>query len=341
MTKTDLRNFTYTELSDYIVETFGEKPFRAKQIFEWLYTHNVNSFDDMTSLSKPFRDKLEETCTIEPLKLSQVLKSKDGSEKLQFTLKDGYAVEAVLMPADGRVTLCISSQVGCAMGCQFCFTGSLKLTRNLEAAEIVDQYRQSQIYVGEDRISNIVMMGMGEPLTNFDNVVKACNLLSEDRGYNISGRKITVSTCGIVPKIAKLAEETNVNLAVSLNATTDEARSAIMPINKRYPLEDLIEALRSFPKQRKKRIVLEYVLLGGVNDTMDDARRLARIANRISCKINLIPFNVHTASNFDAPTNDHVLEFQRVLVNAKIDTRIRQSRGQDIYGACGMLGKAE
>lgn len=324
---------------EYIKNEFGEKPFRGRQLFEWIYKHNVNDFDQMTSLSKGFRETLKEKCTIDPLPISAVAKSEDGTEKLQFTLNDGSAVEAVLMPADARTTICISSQVGCAMGCKFCFTGSLKLKRNLECFEIVDQYRQAQLHLGEERISNIVMMGMGEPLQNFENVVTACNLLMHQHAYNISGRKLTVSTCGVVPKIADLIEQTNVNVAISLNATTNETRSSIMPINKRYPLEELIAELDRFPKPRRKRIFLEYIMLKDINDSHNDARRLLKIARKIGCKVNLIPFNQHDASDFAPPPRDEILEFQKIIVDGGIDTFIRQSRGQDIAGACGMLGK--
>jgi len=343
MTKTDLRNFSYDELIEYVKDQFGEKPFRGRQVFEWIYKHNVTDFEQMTSLSKDFRQKLQESCTIEPMKITAVAKSADGTEKLQFTLKDGSAVEAVLMPADGRNTICISSQVGCAMGCKFCFTGSLKLKRDLETWEIVDQYRQAQLHLGEDgdRISNIVMMGMGEPLKNFDNVVKACNLLMHQHAYNISGRKLTVSTCGVVPKISDLIEQTNVNVAISLNATTNAIRSELMPINKSFPIETLINELDKFPKPRRKRIFLEYIMLKDINDTHNDARRLLKFAKKIGCKVNLIPFNQHDASDFSPPPRDEILEFQRIIIDGGIDTFIRQSRGQDIYGACGMLGKTD
>lgn len=341
MIKTDLRNFSYDELMVFIAETFGEKPYRGRQIFEWIYQHGVVEFEQMTNLSKELRADLDRLCTIAPLELSAVKKSEDGTEKLQFTLKDGAAVESVLMPAEDRHTLCISTQVGCAMGCSFCFTGSLKLFRNLECHEIVDQYRQAQRHLGEGgpRISNVVVMGMGEPLHNFDNTVRACNLLMHQHAYNLSGRKLTVSTCGITDRIEGLAEQTNVNLAVSLNATTNEVRSQLMPINKKYPLAELIQALDRFPKARRKRIFLEYILLDGINNSRGDVIRLIKIARRLGCKVNLIPFNPHDASDFKASSMEQVLEFQKPLIEAGIDTFIRQSRGQDIYGACGMLGK--
>jgi 23S rRNA (adenine2503-C2)-methyltransferase len=342
MEKIDLRDFTEAELAEFMRSEFGEKQYRARQIYEWLYTHNVSSFDEMTNLSKALRDKLSERCDISPIVLTQVQTSADGSEKLQFTLEDGAAIESVLMPSDGRMSLCVSTQVGCAMGCMFCFTGSLKLSRNLRTAEIVDQLRQAQLHLGPDgpRISNVVMMGMGEPLANFDNVVRACEILTDERAYNLAGRKVIVSTSGLIPKIHPFAEQTTVSLAVSLNATTDEQRSCIMPINKRYPLADLIETLRSFPGHRRKRIVLEYVLLAGENDHFEDARRLAAIANGIGCKVNLIPFNAHDAAGYQAPAFDHILAFQEIVIDSGVETFIRQSRGQDIAGACGMLGRS-
>lgn len=338
----DLRNFTYDELVSFVRERLGEKPYRARQIYDWLYQHNVADFSDMSNLSRPLREKLTELCDIRPIRLAQVSESRDGSKKLQFELSDGGAIEAVLMPAEGRMSLCVSTQVGCAMACAFCFTGSLRLARNLTCAEIVDQLRQAQVYLGPEgpRISNVVMMGMGEPLANYEAVVRACTILTDERAYNLAARKIIVSTSGIIPKIHDFARDTTVSLAVSLNATTEETRSRLMPVNRRYPLADLVACLKSFPSNRRKRILLEYVLLHGENDDIEDARRLSRLAREIGCKVNLIPFNAHPGAGFEPPPMAHVLAFQKVIMDAGVETFIRQSRGQDIAGACGMLGRA-
>ncbi len=339
--KIDLRDLTFDELKEFVREHLEEKSYRAKQIYEWLYRHGANSFEEMTSLKKELRLHLQAVASVDPLEITEILKSEDGTEKLQFRLQDGAAVEAVLIPNEGRMTLCLSTQVGCAMGCAFCFTGTLKLSRNLTQAEIVDQYRQALRHVGGDRawISNVVLMGMGEPLQNLDNVVRACDILMDDNAYGLSARRVTVSTSGLIPQIRELQERSPISLAVSLNATTDEVRSRIMPVNKRYPMEELIRALEAFPNPRRARILIEYVLLAGVNDGLDDARRLAAIAGRIRCKVNLIPFNPHERSDFRPPEPEHVLAFQNILLNAGINTFCRQSRGQDIHGACGMLGK--
>ena len=341
MPPVDLRNFTFDELTRYVTETLGHRKFRAQQLFEWIHRHNVNDFDQMTNLAKAFRDDLARSCTLKPIEVAQSIQSEDGTEKLQFKLSDGSMVESVLIPSDERMTLCVSSQVGCAMGCRFCLTGTLKLQRNLTCSEIVDQYRQARAHLGNDPecISNIVLMGMGEPLHNLDNVVNACNILMHDHGVNFSGRKLTVSTSGLVPEIKALGERCGAGLAVSLNATTDEVRSRIMPVNKRYPLAQLIAALEAFPKPRKKRIVLEYVLLDGINNLPEDAKRLIKIARRVGGKVNLIPFNPHEQAEFQPPPTEEVFAFQRKLTESGVNTFIRQSKGQDIYGACGMLGK--
>ncbi len=341
MDRVDLRNFSYDDLTAFVCNELGEKPYRARQIYEWLYLHHVTGFEDMTNLSKPLRAKLVERCRIDPLEPAKIEKSKDGAEKLQFVLEDGSAVEAVLMPNDGRVSLCLSTQAGCAMGCAFCFTGSLKLERNLTCAEIVEQFRSVTRYIDGrfPRITNVVLMGMGEPLANLDNVVTACSIFMHEHSYNLSARKVIVSTCGLIPQITEFAARSEAVLAVSLNATTDEVRSQIMPVNRRYPLADLVATLEVFPKARRKRLLLEYVMLGGVNSSAEDARRLCKIARRVGCKVNLIPYNAHPASGFEAPSMENVLAFQRIMIDAGLETFIRQSRGQDISGACGMLGK--
>ncbi|RJO65197.1 MAG: 23S rRNA (adenine(2503)-C(2))-methyltransferase RlmN [Myxococcales bacterium] len=341
MDKLDLRDLSFEELERFVGDELGEKPYRARQLFRWLYRRNARAFAEMTDLKEELRERLEARCTIEPLPIAAVHRSADGTEKLQLALKDGGAVEAVLIPGDDRLTLCVSSQVGCAMGCAFCYTGSLKLSRNLTCAEIVDQYRQALHHLGgkAERISNVVLMGMGEPLANFDAVAKAVNLLMDDRGYDLSGRRVTVSTCGIAPRLKDLAEQTDASLAVSLNATTDTTRSLLMPINRKHPLAELMRALEAFPLARRKRILFEYVLLAGVNDTDEDARRLVKLARRISCKVNLIPYNPHGASDFARPSDERILAFQKILLDAGVTAFIRQSRGQDIYGACGMLGR--
>ena len=331
--------------------------YRAEQLIHWMYKRHVSEVEDVTEFSKDLRRHLNEIAFISNLKVVQKLRSSDGTEKFLFSLEDGQRIESVLIRDDGRLTLCISSQVGCAMGCLFCLTGRCGLTRNLKAYEIVDQIiavnriLESEAVEplsgkGEEGgipgkgITNVVFMGMGEPLLNFDEVVEALWRIVDFIG--ISKRKITLSTSGIVPKILLLPKKApDINLAISLNATTDEIRNEIMPVNKRYPLKTLIAACRKYPLQPGRRLTFEYVLIGGKNDSADDAKRLVGLLKGIRCKINLIPFNPHHGSKFKGPPDYKVLEFQTILSNHHLRAFIRQSRGQDILAACGQLRSKE
>ena len=337
--KTNLKSLSKTEFIQFI-ERLGEKPYRAKQIISWLYKKLATSFDDMTDLSKEFRGNLEKKAYINNLTLLQKQVSNDGTEKFLFELEDGESIESVLIPnTKGKTsyTLCISSQVGCAMKCLFCRTGGLGLKRNLKSYEIVDQVISSKRLITQGEITNIVFMGMGEPFNNFREVRDALVKITDLIGY--SKRRITVSTSGIVPGIKRLADEgPDVNLAISLNASTDESRTRIMPINKKYPLEKLMKACRGFPLAPGRSITFEYVLIGGVNDTTEDAGRVAELLKGIRSKVNLIPYNpVDPSTGFKKPSEGRVLKFQGIINNAGITTIIRKSKGSDISAACGQL----
>lgn len=333
MEKVDIKNFTLQELEAYIAGQ-GKERFRAKQIFKWLYQQDARDFSDMTNLSKDFRQELEKTAWISNLDVEAVEASADGTKKYLFRLADGNAVESVLIPDEDRTTLCISSQVGCAMGCEFCLTGTFKLTRNLTTAEIVNQVCAVQ---RQEPVRNIVFMGMGEPLANLKNVVGALKILTDPDGFQFSTRKVTVSTSGLVPEMAELGASVTVNLAVSLNATTDEVRDRIMPINRRYPLKVLLAACKAFPLPSRRWITIEYVMIRGVNDSLDDAKRLVRLISNIPSKVNLIPFNEHEGCSFQAPTQDSIDKFHKFLLDKYITVITRSSRGSDISAACGQL----
>jgi 23S rRNA (adenine2503-C2)-methyltransferase len=333
MEKIDLKNFSLPELEQFLAGK-GKERFRATQIFKWLYQRDARSFAEMTNLSKDLRQELEETAYISNLTAETVEEGADGTRKYLFTLADGNAVESVLIPDEGRNTLCISSQVGCAMGCEFCLTGTFKLTRNLTTAEIINQV----CAVRRDcEVRNIVMMGMGEPLANLTNVVRALQIMLDGNGLQCSNRRVTVSTSGLVPEMAELGRQVTVNLAVSLNATTDELRNQIMPINRKYPLKDLLRACKEFPLPSRRKITIEYVLLGGVNDSLEDAKRLLRLISDIPNKVNLIPFNEHEGCGFKAPTRQAIDQFHSYLLDRNVTVITRDSRGGDISAACGQL----
>lgn len=335
----DLKNLTLEELSALLAE-MGQKPFRAKQIVRWIYGRGVTSFAAMTDLSKDFREALTTRATISDWQPEVVEQSSDGTRKYLFRLDDGQTVESVRIPMEGeRATLCISTQVGCAMQCVFCLTGSFGLVRNLEPAEIVNQVCAA---LKDGPINNIVLMGMGEPLHNLDNVVKALQILFLDDGFGYGARKVTLSTSGLVPQMRELGQRIRVNLAVSLNATTDAVRDELMPINRRYPLKELMAACRDYPLQSRERITFEYILIRGVNDTRQDAKRLVGLLHGVKAKVNLIPYNEHEGSSFRAPLPESIEAFQTYLLDRNIVAIRRSSKGQDISAACGQLkGKLE
>ena len=342
--KTDLKTLTQPALEKFL-QGQGKERFRATQVFKWIYQHDAGSFEEMTNISKELRRELAETAYISRLEPEAVEEGSDGTRKYLFNLGDGHAVESVLIPIEGRNTVCISSQVGCAMACEFCLTGTFKLARNLTTAEIINQIMAIRLDVrsaGEE-IRNIVMMGMGEPLHNLDNVIPAIQIMIDGNGLQLSNRRVTVSTCGLVPEMERLGREIpNVNLAVSLNATTDELRNQIMPVNRSYPLKALLQACKEFPLPGRRKVTFEYVMLGGINDTLEDAKRLLRLISDIPNKVNLIPFNEHEGCDFKAPTQAAIDAFHTFLIDRHVTVITRDSRGGDISAACGQLkGKLE
>lgn len=326
------------EVEAFMVE-MGAASYRGRQVFQWVQARRVLDADVMTSLPRALRGVLTDRVHIGRPEAVRIQRSLDATRKYLFGLTDGEEIESVLIPDDGRLTACISTQVGCPLACRFCLTGLMGIRRNLVAGEIVGQILalQDSLEQGE-RISNIVLMGMGEPLLNFPQVERALRILSDEYGANFSPRRITLSTAGHVPGIQKLAaSDLGVNLAVSLSATTDAVRDEIMPINRRWPIAKLLKACRAYPLPNRRRLTFEYVMLDGVNDSREDAKRLVDLLRGIRCKINLIPFN--TAPDLpDRPSpRERVEAFQRVLYDAGLTATIRESRGWDISAACGML----
>jgi 23S rRNA (adenine2503-C2)-methyltransferase len=310
--------------------------YRAQQLIHWIYQKYATSIDDITEFSKDLRNKLSEKADISNLSLVRHLCSPDGSEKFLFSLEDGNRIESVLIPDENRLTLCISSQVGCAMGCRFCMTGAGGFIRNLKAYEIVDQIIAVNRILQPRKVTNLVLMGMGEPFANFDEVVEALWRIVLFIG--ISKRKITVSTAGVVPKISLFSQKApEVNFAVSLNAATDEARSDLMPVNKRYPLASLIASCKKFPLQPTRKITFEYVLIRDKNDSQEDARSLVKLLKGLRCKVNLIPFNPFPGTELKRPSDQRILSFQKILLEGHVRALIRESKGLDIQAACGQL----
>ena len=338
--KTDIKEMTAEALAAWLADQ-GEPSYRAGQIFRWVYGRQIDDFNEMTDLSKNLRAHLSATFSIARLKQADVLISKDGSKKFLFSLADGQAIETVLIPEKGHYTLCISSQVGCAMGCRFCKTAESGFIRNLTRAEILNQVRDASAGISPDdsrQLRNIVLMGMGEPLANYDTVVSAVNTLTDTQaGFGLANRRVTLSTSGLVNKMEALGRETAINLAVSLNATDNETRSRLMPINDTYPIETLIEACRKFPLKSRRMITMEYILMKGVNDSRQDAVRLAKLLHPVRAKINLIPFNEHDGCDFKRPAESDILQFQGVLTARHYTAVIRRSKGEDIMAACGQL----
>jgi 23S rRNA (adenine2503-C2)-methyltransferase len=337
MHKTNILTFGEAGLKSF-VEGLGMPGYRAAQIARWIYAEGKTSFEGMTNLSKADRERLSESAEIRIPELLSRLVSSDGAEKYLFGLEDGETVESVLIPDEKRVTLCISSQAGCALGCRFCLTGAGGFRRDLTAHEITGQVFAASGLAAPQAVTNIVMMGMGEPLLNRENVFEALRRLTSPRMFGISTRKITLSTAGVVPALRELGESgLGVNLAVSLNAATDEVRDKIMPINKKYPIKALMAALKAYPLPPRRRITIEYVLIGGVNDSAEDAKRLAKLLRGLSCKVNLIPYNEHEGSVYKKPEEGAVLAFQEVLKSKDYTAFIRESMGADILAACGQL----
>ena len=311
--KTDLKGLDAQETESW-VEDLGLEAYRGRQIRQWLFKKLVHSFDEMTDLSAPLRDILKEKARINVLEKVKTQVSKDTTEKYLFRLNDGLYIESVLIPERDHYTLCISSQAGCAMGCAFCLTSRQGFNRNLTPSEIVEQVIIIKRKMEEpDRLTNIVLMGMGEPLANYENVIKALNNITAEDGMNFSHRKVTLSTCGIVPMMAKLGRDTTVNLAVSLNAADDKTRSYLMPVNRKYGLKSLIGACRKFPLPNRRMITFEYILINGINDGSEDARKLVRLLSGLRAKINLIPLNSGSGLDMKEPSPEKIIKFQEIF----------------------------
>ena len=335
--KVDLKGMSLAEMEAWVKEE-GLPAYRARQVRHWVFNARVRHFEEMSNLPKSLRAQLARKARINHLEEIKREVSRDGTTKYLFKLEDGHTIETVLIPERGHFTLCVSSQAGCAMRCLFCLTGKQGLKRNLMAAEIVDQVVHVKRSMKDpDRLTNIVLMGMGEPLANYDAVLRALdNLIAED-GMNFSHRTVTLSTCGLVPQIQKLGQETKVNLAVSLNAADDETRNYLMPVNRTYPLAKLVSALKAFPLPNRRMITFEYILIRGMNDSDEDAMKLVSQLKGLRAKVNLIPLNPHPGLRLEAPAPERILRFQEILVRNHFTAIIRKSKGQDISAACGQL----
>lgn len=343
--KTDLRDLTSQGLVEF-AQSLDQPGFRGKQILSWIYRYGVSSFDEMTDLAKVFRQILNKEAYISKFDTPILEKATDGCVKFGFKLHDGHTIESVIIPEPDRNTLCISSQVGCAMGCSFCLTGTMGFIRNLTPSEIVNQVcsvrdylleQPSEELIGPDRITNVVFMGMGEPLNNLENVLDSLSILTEQKGLDLAARKITISTCGIVPKMIELAQFPTVNLAISLHSVRNSVRNELMPVNRKYPVEVLLDACRSLPVPRRKRIMFEYTLLEGINDSNEDAHLLAKKLSGIPCKINLLAYNKCDSLPYQSPPRHRIMDFQKILIEHHYTVFIRNSRGSDISAACGQL----
>ena len=332
----NIKDYNLDELKQELVN-LEEKPFRAEQIFKWLYQDKVKSFDEMTNISLDLREKLKENYTMCNFNILKKQVSKDGTIKYLFDVLDGNAIETVLMSYHHGYSICVSSQIGCKMGCKFCASTGINFIRNLSSGEIVEQI----LAVEQDtkvRISNVVFMGIGEPLDNYDNVINAIHILNNQKGLSIGARHISISTSGLVPKIYKLAEE-NIpcTLSISLHATTDEKRSAMMPVNDAYPIEELIKACKSYIEKTNRRISFEYALAKENNDNLEDAKGLVKLLKGMLCHVNLIPINKIENGSFTKSSNEHIIEFRDYLNEHGIVATIRRELGTDIEAACGQL----
>ena len=343
MEKTILTGLLPEEISALLPRV--KEKYRGVQIFRWVHERYAETFDEMTNLPKNVRVKLSETFSIGALQVVDIQSSEDDStEKYLFSCSDGNRIESVVIRDDNRTTICISSQVGCRMGCAFCRTGSMGFTRNLTAGEIVDQliHIRRQLRARNDDITNIVFMGMGEPLDNLDNVIRAITIINMETGLGIGQRKVTVSTCGITPEIRRLsAEFRRIGLAISLNAPDGPLRSELMPINRKFPLNNLLGAALDYTRVTKRRITFEYILIAGVNDSPTHARKLRKIAARIPSKVNLIAFNEFDGCPYNRPSEEVIENFQRLLYEGNITAIIRKSKGSDILAACGQLASGK
>jgi len=336
MAKTNLMGMSKAELMDF-AKSIGGEGFRGRQLFKWIYQEGVKSFEPMTDISKKFRTELDNAGIIRKLKISQKLLSDDGTIKLLFDLGDGRSIESVLIPEKRRLTICVSCQAGCAMGCKFCATGSMGFKRNLDAGEIVDQILQGSESFGRN-INNIVFMGMGEPMMNLNNVLKACDILTDKLGLSFSHKKITISTVGLVRTMKKfVASGHKVGLAISLHSADEEIRKRIIPVAAKNPLSEILKLAKLYAEKTGRRVSFEYLLLGGVTDSIADAKKLVKAIDGIPCKINLIRYNPVEGLPFKKPDESDVQKFNDYLNPRTYAVMIRESRGTDISGACGQL----
>lgn len=342
--KTNILGFSQAQMEDFFAD-MGEPKFRATQVLKWIHQFGADDFDAMTNVSKKLREKLQQCAEIvEPEVLFQG-DSKDGTRKWVIGVSGGNKVEMVLIPDGDRATLCVSSQVGCALDCSFCSTGKQGFNRNLSAAEIIGQVRIAIKSFGPvdpkgpRRVTNVVLMGMGEPLLNFDNVTPAISLMMDDNAYNLSKRRVTLSTAGVVPAIDRLSKVTDVSLAISLHAPNDKLRDELVPVNQKYNIDALLDACNRYLDglADKRVITMEYTMIDGVNDQIEHARELARLLKRVPCKLNLIPFNPFPGSDYRRSPRPQIEAFQRIMAKAGIVTTIRATRGDDIDAACGQL----
>lgn len=334
-------NFFDFKLQDFaeFLKSKGEKPFRAQQIYKWVYVKNIYDPEQMTDLSVAFRSQVKEwvSFVLPPMVDHRI--SKDGTQKFLFDVGDGYTVETVMIPADQRKTLCVSSEVGCNLACKFCYTGKEKLKKRLSAGQIIGQFVQVQNILqqqGQTGLTNVVFMGMGEPLDNPTAVFNSIDILNQPHGLNFSRKRVTVSTSGLVPMIP-LISDSGARLAVSLNGSNNLVRSDVMPINKKWPIEELLKACESHIQKTGQDVTFEYVMLKGVTDQLEHAHELTQLLKGMKCMINLIPFNEHPGSGYHKPDTETVLSFQKYLLKKGIKVYIRQTRGEDIYAACGQL----
>ncbi len=332
----NIKNYNLPELKEEFV-SIGEKPFRAEQVFKWIYEQNATSFDEMTNLSLELREKLKENYTLNAFKILKKQKSADGTIKYLFDVLDGNGVETVLMKYHHGYSLCVSSQIGCKMGCKFCASTGIPFIRNLSSGEIVEEL----LAVQRDeniKISNVVFMGIGEPLDNYENIVNAIRILNNQKGLSIGARHISISTSGLVPKIYKLAEENiQCTLSISLHATTDEKRSSMMPVNNRYNIEELLQACKDYIAKTNRRISFEYALAKDNNDNLEDAKRLVKLLKGMLCHVNLIPINKIENGNYTKSSNENILKFRDYLNDHGIVATVRRELGSDIDAACGQL----
>ena len=339
----NIKNWTRQNLREWMDEKAKTQSkvqaFRADQVFYWLYQQKVGSFAEMLNLGKETRKLLEDNFWISNLQQAEKHHSKDGSIKYRLLLEDGQSIESVFMPHTNHNTVCVSSQVGCGMGCDFCMTGTMGLVRNLKTSEIIDQILAvSEDIAQEKKLRNIVFMGMGEPFHNYQNLMQALEILTDEHGFNFSQRRITVSTSGLLPKIQRFGKEKiKANLAISLNGVTDEVRSKLMPINNAYNLEKLMKVCSEFPLESRRRITFEYILIRDLTDSIDDAKGLIRLLHGLKFKINLIPYNSDPGNKYQAPAPQQSRKFQKYLLDHKVIAPLRISKGQDIQGACGQL----